>query len=114
MVSRQDYTFRAGVALVSALASGVVGVDLYSPAADVSDRAFAGLLLGVALIACGYAVKIVWRGITDRRLLRDRRQPLRDSFTNDRRQRDLGNPVGPDRRSGMSDRRLGDRRSRFA
>ena len=114
MASNQDYTFRAGVALVTSFALGVAGVDLYSPGADVSDRAFAGLLLGLALLGFLYAVRTVWAGLTNRRRGRDRRRPIQGAFRNDRRLRDLGPTTGQDRRQGPTERRQQDRRSRFA
>ena len=114
MASHQDFSFRAGVALVAAFALGVAGVSLYSPGADISDRAFAGLLLGIALLSTAYAFRTIWRGLTNRRTSGDRRRPLRDNFRNDRRLRDLGPTAGPDRRQGPTERRQGDRRDRFA
>ena len=114
MASNQDFTFRAGVALVAAFAFGVAGISLYSPGADISDRAFAGLLLGVSLLSLCYGVRVYWRGLTNRRRLRDRRRPIQGSFRNDRRLRNLGSPFGPDRRQGPNERRQQDRRSRFA
>ena len=89
MASHHDFSFRAGVALVAAFALGVAGVSLYSPGADISDRAFAGLMLGIALLSTAYAFRTIWRGLTNRRTTGDRRQ-------------------------GPTERRQGDRRDRFA
>ena len=73
MASKQDYLFRASVGLVASGLLGFAGVNLYSPGADISDRAFAGLLLGVALLSLVFAAKTIWRALTNRRTVRDRR-----------------------------------------
>jgi len=114
MALNRDYAFRSGVGIVAALLSGTAGIEFYSPGSDLADNAFAGILLGVALLGASVSIKSFFRGVTNRRAGRDRRRPIVGSFMNDRRVRNLGNPFGHERRCGLPERRLGDRRSRFA